>query len=238
MVAVTTKNTFLYSRQEVWFYNGEKVTRTSNNMYYQSFVKPSFEVSYLKETLTTLIDLRENEEVLFSQVDGKYRNEIRRAEKLNAMFKCEDKPDSSFLTSYLKSYSQFAKVKSLDPNLSLERLKAFSESEVLRITSVSIDEKVVTIHAYLVDDKQVAVLLYSHHNVDYADNAARGFANKFHHWKDIMFFKQNGIKHYDMGGLDFVNTPGIAEFKKSFGGTEHKAYNFQTTSRLYKLLKK
>jgi lipid II:glycine glycyltransferase (peptidoglycan interpeptide bridge formation enzyme) len=238
MLSVITKNMLLYSRQEVWFYNGGKIKSTSNDMYYQSFIKPVFDVKYLRETQTTLINLLEDSENLFNGIKPGYRYEIRRAEKLNAAFQVIEKPDNECLRYYLESYAEFAKTKELDPSLNFARLKAFSGSGALRITKVLISGQVVTMHSYLVDDNERVVLLYSHHNVAYTDKVARGFANKFHHWSDMKYFKEKGIKYYDMGGLDFVNTPGIAEFKKSFGGTEHIAYNFQTTSRLYGLLKK
>ena len=36
-------------------------------------------------------------------------------------------------------------------------------------------------------------------------------------WASIRNAKENGIEWFDLGGIDFVNTKGIAEFKKGSG---------------------
>ncbi len=238
MISVLTKNLFIYSRQEVWFYNGEKINAANNTLYYLSSVLPQGKLKHIKEVQTTIINLQEDANTLFKNLMPNYRNEIRRAEKKRALFNAIDRPDNNFLRYYIKSYYEFAKTKELDPNLNFARLSTFSKNGVLRITLVSLLEEIVTLHAYLVDHNERAVLLYSHHNISFKNNTERGFVNKFHHWMDLLYFKENEIKKYDMGGIDFENTPGIAEFKKSFGGVQIKSYNFQITSGLYNFLKK
>ncbi|MDY0404838.1 hypothetical protein P5G51_004970 [Virgibacillus sp. 179-BFC.A HS] len=56
-----------------------------------------------------------------------------------------------------------------------------------------------------------------------------GRANRYLHWKDILFFKQKGYRTHDFLGLssDGDNKPyqNINQFKKGFGGREEISYN-------------
>jgi len=238
MLSVITKNSVFYSRQEVWFYNSEKIRHTNNDMYYCAFSKPIFKTEYIEEVTTRLIDLRQSKDYIYNDVDDEIKYSIRRGERTGFVHNVIEKPNEQDLYSYYKSYNKFEKYKEWDNSLSLERLRIFAENNALRISKALINDEDITIHIYLVDDLKRAVLLYSHHNVDYNDYKNRGFANRYHHWNDIMYFKNTGTEIYDIGGVDFVNTPGIANFKKLFGGKSHKQYNFQTTSGLYSVFNK
>lgn len=56
-----------------------------------------------------------------------------------------------------------------------------------------------------------------------------GRANRFHHWQDMLRFKQAGIRVYDFGGWYQGTTDteklGINRFKAEFGGTVVTNYN-------------
>src|SRR4051812_8875892 len=101
MFAIITKNILIYSRQEVWFYNGEGIEHTSNDMFYQSFIIPKFKIKNLQETQTTLINLLENSDTLFKDIKPNYRNEIRRAEKLNPLYQVTERANNKDLQNYL-----------------------------------------------------------------------------------------------------------------------------------------
>lgn len=238
MITVVTKRLPFYSRQEIWFYAGETFAHKNNDLFYQSLVKPSFRVVGFTESTTSLINLLGSEDNLFEAVKPNTRNEIRRAEKLGAGFKSENLPDSYFIRKYLKTYRSFAGVKNLDPNLNSGRLNVLSKQQILTVTTATLNGTDVTFHAYLRDNQERVVLLYSHFNTEFADDIQRGFINKYHHWKDILMFRNLGISWYDWGGLDHKNTPGIAKFKESFGGTPHTFYSFQMKSGLYSLIKR
>ena len=53
-----------------------------------------------------------------------------------------------------------------------------------------------------------------------------GRANKYLHWNDWIYLKQQGVVEYDWGGIASYEKPnGIDKFKMSFGGQYKKYYN-------------
>ena len=79
-----------------------------------------------------------------------------------------------------------------------------------------------------------------------------GYANKWLHWKDFLYFKEIGVESYDWGGVtwneeDQGKLEGINKFKASFGGKpvsyfcetvviSNKAKLIKILSRIKKLL--
>ena len=56
-----------------------------------------------------------------------------------------------------------------------------------------------------------------------------GRAHRLHHWKDMLLFKEEGIKTYDLGGVyrgtEDQEQINIARFKTSFGGEPAETYD-------------
>ena len=56
-----------------------------------------------------------------------------------------------------------------------------------------------------------------------------GRAHRLHHWKDMLFFKEEGAKTYDLGGVyrgtEDQEQANIARFKTSFGGQPAETYD-------------
>jgi lipid II:glycine glycyltransferase (peptidoglycan interpeptide bridge formation enzyme) len=44
-------------------------------------------------------------------------------------------------------------------------------------------------------------------------------ANQFLLWHTVLWLRRNGIRWFDLGGIDEVRLPGIADFKLGMGGT-------------------
>jgi hypothetical protein len=73
-----------------------------------------------------------------------------------------------------------------------------------------------------------------------------GRANRYHHWQDIVKFKNLGIATYDLGGWYADTTDpakiNINKFKEEFGGELVKHFNCRhgitTKGKLFLLLRK
>ena len=74
-------------------------------------------------------------------------------------------------------------------------------------------------HSCICDDKNIR-LLHSCSEFRETDTAFRnaiGRANKYLHWKDMLYFINQHKEKYDWGGISSFDTPnGIDKFKMSF----------------------
>lgn len=239
MLSIITKKTLLYTRQEIWFWKGEEIKRSNNDMFYVSFVKPEFKTNYFKEVTTLFIDLTQDKEALFSDIKPNFRNEIRRAEKEECVCSIKENFSEKELVQIIKDYQKFAQTKGLDEDLSMDRLGAYCRDKVFMTSTVSCKNEFICTHVYLLNNKISASLLLSFDNITFTDDALRGFANKYLHWQDIVYFKEKDFNYYDFGGVDLVDSPaGIAKFKQSFGGSLVHGYNFSRVSGIYGFLAK
>ena len=90
-------------------------------------------------------------------------------------------------------------------------------------------------HTHIFDDNRARLLhsasLYRLEN-DEEGNTRNiiGMANRYLHYKEMLFFRDLGLKKYDWGGAgrgeDVIN---ITEFKESFGGYTKTYYDFEVT---------
>ena len=232
MLSIVTRRAPFYTRQEIWFYSGEAVASAHNDLFYESFIAPAFEVDAMSERQTSVLDLTRPASDLFGEIWSGFRTDIRRAEREGASHHVDRTPSAEALRQYVDSYQTFAGAKGLGP-LDFGRLAAFSRHQALCITTGRFADAPLTIHSYLVDPGERARLLYSHHVPTNVADDARARVNKFHHWQDLLFFQGLGIRAYDFGGIDLEATAGIARFKLAFGGRLETLYSFQRMRGLY-----
>ena len=105
---------------------------------------------------------------------------------------------------------------------------------MLTLTYVSDEEEILAYHVYVGDEKTTR-LLYSCSTFreDDSKKALIGRANKFLHWEDIKYFKNNKYEKYDLGGISsFDNPNGIDKFKMNFNGEKITYYNIITGNDL------
>jgi hypothetical protein len=238
MISVVTKNALFYKRQEIWFYNNETFNATDNDMFYSSSVKPNFKTDYVSEALTSIINLNDNADALYKNLDSDLKYEIRRAQKNDYVYKIYSPLPVDMMNAYYKTHKKFEEYKGLSVGLDYDRVANYVENKCLILSIVSLNKTEVTYHSYITDRSKKVVLFNSYYHIDYLNSRDRGYANRYHHWMDIMNFKENGYQFYDWGGIDFINTPQIAWFKQTFGGEKVMQYNFLITSKLYTFVKK
>jgi hypothetical protein len=191
-----------------------------------------------REFHTILIDLNHGEGELFRDIKKSTAYEIRRAEKDGIVF-----AEETNLETFRAFYNDFAPTKSLGL---LGKANLSSMAKFLTITRADLaganasDGMPLCMHAYLVDPEESrARLLYSATLVrDGAgvDRQILGRANRRLHWLDMLRFKAQGIRWYDLGGIAHMDeqegklaeavtsdaapaTAGIDAFKTAFGGT-------------------
>lgn len=232
MLEVVTHNWLGFIRKEIWFYDGGKYEPGAYTVFCAAQEIPLGECRYLEKYATSVIDLQKDETDLLGAIHPTYRYDIRSAERQGVVQEVVETPTAEDCKELLTGYAAFARSKKLVP-LSGRLIDALRKNGRLRITKARAGNQVVATHVYICDSSLVS-LLASFHGPG-ADNAKlRSEANKFLHWKDMLYFKASGLRKYDFGGVNPVKLPGISKFKTSFGGSlTHNYRLIQTPPYLY-----
>lgn len=232
MITIKTKKSYFNEIKEVWFYEGDEIDRSGKTLFYQSLVKPTFTVYSYQDFRTLVIHLVNSVDDILSKIIRTFKYDIRKAEKLDVVFRILDVSKKSQLNQYLTSYNQFAKRKKLE-RLPLWRIDSLAKSGGLTITFMETSEEMITMHAYVHDGTRTRLL--TSHTIKQVDpNTKTGYINKLHHWKDILYFKERGFVWYDFGGVSGDPDDGRNYFKQSFGGEPQVFCHFITCTGLMK----
>jgi hypothetical protein len=213
----------IFTVKGYWFADNLKFSL--NSVYYQVPIKYN-KLGYIRKSFHTfLIDLLQEGDVIFSNYKKNTSYEIRRAQKegLSTQYEINKQKSIDFFNS-------FAKTKSLN-FISLNNSNVSHSS--FCVTSATYNGIDLVMHYYLKDIETGRVrLLYSATNVTNSslDHALIGRANRLLHYNDMILFKNEGFKIYDLGGFAY-NTEeksllGINSFKESFGGIKVKEYHY------------
>lgn len=175
------------------------------------FVKHSFH--------TKTIDLQKPESELLSDMKKNTKYEISRAERDNVHMFIEASVRT--FAAFVREFEKSKNIKSWSENFLM------AAGENLVITKAMSEDTALVMHSYLVDyENSIARILQSASlfrlHDDKSKAASIGRANRFLHFKDMLFFKNKGIRTYDLGGYA-LNTENedlqkIADFKDGFGG--------------------
>lgn len=232
MIIIITKNRYLFETREVWFYEGGPIDNKGKTLFYQSLSKPGFTVYSYQDFHTLAIHLVNSVEDILSKINRTFKYHIRKAEKFNLAFRVWDVSNKSHLDQYWTSYNQFVKQKKIG-HLPRWRIDSFIKSGCLIITCIDTPGGVVTMHAYVHDN--IRTRLLTSHTVKQGDpDAVTGYTNKYHHWQDILYFKERGFVWYDFGGVSGDPDDGRNYFKQSFGGEPQVFCHFITCTGLMK----
>lgn len=181
---------------------------------------------------TLTIDLKRDEDVLWRALEKPVQYEVRRADREEVRVFCDQHLHPAAMADFRNSYERFRKRKLLgplnDPHLGM----LLAKNRLVVSSSRSQDGATCSWHVYVLGEDR-ARLLHSVSNVSDQDDAARrafiARANRLHHWRDILQFRANGYKVYDLGGWYARNDNEaklrINRFKQGFGGTVEASYN-------------
>ena len=247
MIQIVTK-TFLLNKYQIWFPQKPILRNSFKIAVYLRCKKKYFTFAFIREEhFTILININQSEDSIFKQFAPNTRNEIRRAEKEGVIFNLLENNINN-INLFVEFYNKFTRLKNLKEiknDILLNSMKS------LIITSATMDNKEniianpLVMHVYIMDNEEKrAVLMFSaslFRAEEFNDiKHIIGNANRFLHFKDMLYFKSLGLSYYDFGGYamskDSQDLKNINFFKKSFGGNIVKEYDYY--SFLYFLGKK
>jgi hypothetical protein len=182
------------------------------------YLGPSSPLFFVKRPFVTLhIDLARDPEAILADMQKTVRYKIRRADGEGLAWH-EDVASKDFAAFH----EAFARGKGIE-GIDMSRIESFGAA--LALTSVTQGDQVLSQHAHLVDVVEGRARLVYSSSARFAgvDPALVGRANRWCHWKDMLRFKELGVRTYDLGGFapDTKNPTleGINDFKTGFGGT-------------------
>lgn len=185
------------------------------------------------EYLTQFIELCRPQLDIFNAFNRETQYEIRRCEKADSLvFDVNSNPGSQDVVAFISFYHRFHQGKNL-PNTEtscafyLKTLYQFQEHNALVITSVmKQDQEPLCVHTYLVDGVRARLINSASvfRGTDSGFRSLVGRANRCLHWRDMLYFKGQGYKLYDLGGLSTEVDDTVSSFKRSFGGYQVTEY--------------
>ena len=175
---------------------------------------------------TRLIDLTQPFEQIFQDFGFYNRRNIRRTSKNNLKF--------STITS-MKEFVDFYNTFAAKKHLELLNLNNLKKIPCFTITKITKEEETLAMHFYLTDKNISLVRGFYGASIrldNSADTKLASLANRYLHYKDLEYFKENGFTTYDWGGTaehtKKKTNHRIDEFKKQFGGYIVDEYQYES----------
>ena len=181
-----------------------------------------------------ITDLRLALDELLGKMKSNTRNEIRRAEREGCSFAVADGYDE-----FIPFYNAFCNSKGFADHVSSARLGKFKS---LLVTKAMHCKDVLAMHVTQLDEEgktAVLILSGSQRLDENADRKLIGWGNRFLHFKDMAYLKEQGYETYDWSGVCLdPNDPRypIGQFKLGFGGEIVDSWTLK--SPLYAILEK
>jgi len=181
---------------------------------------------------TVVVDLEQPEDVLWNGVEAKTRKVIRQAVRDGVeveRVQLSAETWNSFHAAYEKLRNR---KKNADP-LGIGQIGELVEKGSFVMTaSRDANGNVLSWHSYVRCQGYVR-LINTISDIDPSRdtqwNNLVGRAHRLHHWKDMLLFKEEGVKAYDLGGVyrgtEDEEQINIARFKTSFGGAPAETYD-------------
>lgn len=180
-------------------------------------------------------DLTRNEDDLLMAMDKTTRRQIRRAAEQDLEYVVIENPSDADLNEFQTFYNYFAKNKKTHTcnAFHMKTMKLFREKNGLLVTYIKNQQNQIYCYRIYVTDGEFVLNLYSASHFRMVDSPETkrvlGQANRYLIWKCILYFKDNGYKKYDMGGL--TDNENIRRFKLGFGGEIVHVYSgYEATS--------
>lgn len=222
---------FVWVIGEVWFEEEPDTASCDILWRRQHGQKPASGACETKHTIKVNLSLPETE--IWNGITKDTRYEIRRADAKDALrYVPICKPGETEIAEFVGFYEKFARQKGLEQP-QLRHLKSYGDSQALALSVVKREEQTLVWHAYYAG-ATTARLLHSASLYRSEESAAfrqlLGRANRWHHWQDIRFLRDRGLRCYDFGGWYAGDSDEallrINKFKEEFGGTMAVEYNY------------
>ncbi len=227
---------------DCWY--AEHALKQNGVIRYQEALQPIGDAPV--EFRTLLSDLTEDEETIFSHFTKNCRYEVRRAPR--EQVECEyllgtqiTEEDIAEFVDFFEAFWESKGVHYTEKEKCRALMKQYAQAEAFAITKATVKGKVLVYHTYIVEEARARLYQSaSQFRVDETISSnVVGFANRYLHYQDMLWFKEQGKKQYDWGGAGTgEDVESITKFKESFGGEPVIYYTGEETrgvaSRVYK----
>ncbi len=215
------KNNKNFKEGLIWWDTEPRINEDIDVFFYIHDYKGRAEYKYKFKTLVW--NLREmTYDDIFRDYSPTLRNTINNSLKVDFKFEIKIMEDSDVL-DYVSNFNSFANFKNLN-TITKEFVISMVRDKKIYISKIYFNDKLLFCHSYYTDG-ETARLFHSFSVINNVDKKINGMANKFLTDRDILYFKNNNFRIYDIGGIgnlegDNSKFLGIIKFKKSFGGKE------------------
>lgn len=192
-----------------------------------------------KGTGTYVIDLKQDIETIWKNLDRSAKGPIKKAKKYNVEVVIADR-ENDFL-EWWNIYTMTAHRKKFVLESSLIYKELFQNKKLSKLFIAKIDGKIVSGNLMLLSDNGIIWKLGG------SDKAYSKFGpNDLIHWEIIEWAKNQGYSYYDMGGalplrydengilINEGHGEGPSAFKKKFGGEYREIYRYQIVTEKMK----
>ena len=176
---------------------------------------------FYKSYLTSIIDLTLSIDELRKKLKGKWRNQLVKSEKCNALE--IDNQGINLNTIIDKQIKMVAKKKfnALNKDQLSQTLNLFKKERRLSILlSKDIGNGNIEGYVCLIIIGKTALYYLGWSSL----TGRKKNVSNFLLWQSVVFLKENGITKFDLGGYDNHLSPGISKFKKGMGGDEKEYF--------------
>jgi len=166
------------------------------------------------------LDLSPATEDLRQGLKQKWRNGLNKAER--SEFEVKEGTDDALFKTFLDAHTEFISAKGFDTSVTpgfLQSLNDFLPNE----------KKLYTLVAYLNGNPAGSALIARYGNSgeylagNTTDEGRRLNVGQLLLWRAVEALKQQGLKRFDLGGMDEILTPkGIYRFKEGLGGVPYR----------------
>jgi hypothetical protein len=229
-VITIKKSLFFFSLSENWFGYQFKWSNIILPVCYRGLRNTNEKLYFgvRKNTNTVVLDINKPIEEIYSKFSTSHKRYIKKAESEGV--KCIINSDRK---TFIEFYNKFA----ISKNLTQVDVKRIDELniEAWKCSFAIFNNQILATHSYLEDrDTGIVRLMESgslrlDENVN-ATEIAR--ANKLLHYYDIKYFNERGLKFYDFGGWDGIES--LLYFKQSFGAEPINVFNYFTYTYVLK----
>jgi lipid II:glycine glycyltransferase (peptidoglycan interpeptide bridge formation enzyme) len=166
---------------------------------------------------TFVLDLAPTLEELRATLDKKWRNQLSRSEKNNLELLTGNSLE--LYRAFSQIYNQMLKRKSFETTVDVEEFARIQNDlpESLRMRILLCKDQgrtVAGLVASAMGDSAIYLLGAT------SDDGLNSKGAYLLQWTLIKWLKENGVRWYDLGGIDPEGNPGVYHFKKGFSGAD------------------
>jgi len=195
------------------------VGRSSENQRFESMFQESgfWPKLSVPSYHTMVLRLGRSQDELRKGLHQSWRRLLHKAEA--AGVEAREHTDDSHFQTLEKFYMDLIRRKGfrgVHPHVFARTQTALPESEKMSLVVAYLEGEPVSVHLSThLGDRGILLLAAS------SDKGYQYSASYVAWWKAMLVSNDRGMKKYDVGGVDFVNDPGIARFKAGMGGERY-----------------